>query len=131
MRKIIFILLIGILLPSSCHKKEKEEVAGTYIGEERFTDIGPYDTLSDTTYSQSITLTLTEKNKFTVTKSTYPFSYEISANGLIKHDSITLWKGFPSEVWTIWLNGNELNGNFEINNNWAGSKEHYKFSGSK
>jgi len=130
--KYFLALLTGTVILISCHKKEKQAIAGTYTGEERYVYIGPYyDTLYDSTYSQSITLTLVENKTFVVSKSTYPFSYEISANHLLEYDSVRKWDILPEEIWTILVVSDSLYGRFEENNSWAGSQDHYTFVGKK
>lgn len=129
----LIIVPFFLVLIFSCHKKDKKKHVGVYSGVEQYVKIGPYlDTLNDVSKPQEITISLKGSSTFLITKNTYPFSYEVSANKLVKYDSVSVHEGLvPRHNWTIWIDGNMLTGRFEENNGWAGSQDHYLFSGSK
>jgi hypothetical protein len=127
-----YIAVFSVLFISCAKKKKRESIEGVYKGTERFIHIGPYgDTSKDESYSHEIQIILKNRALFTLTKDTYPFSYDIPASALVNEDTDTKWQTFPQEIWTVRLVGDSLYGSFKENDNWAGSKDHYLFKGVK
>lgn len=74
---------------------------------------------------------LVDNKTFRLNKNTYPFSYTVSANRLVRYSSVVKKQYFPEEIWAININGDKLDGTFDLNKNLAGSLDHYIFSGEK
>lgn len=131
-RKLFPVLILIILLPS-CRKKKKMNLEGTYTGTEHYVLIDGFsETLVDTTYTTTLTLTLTDNKTFLVEKTTYPGAYDIPANELVKEGSVTEHGGIsPRRVWTVRVDGDKIYGDFEETNVVEGTYKTYTFEGSK
>ncbi len=126
------LVVFYILFVSCAKKKKRESIEGVYKGTERFIHIGPYgDTSADDSYADEIQILLKNRKLFTLTKDTYPFSYDIPTIVLVNEDSVTKWQILPQVIWEVHIVGDSLYGVFQENDNWAGSQDHYRFKGVK
>ena len=58
---------------------------------------------------------LKNRKLFTLTKDTYPFSYDIPTSALMNEDSDTKWQILPQEIWEVHIVGDSLYGVFQEN----------------
>ena len=134
MTKLLFSLFSISLILSSCYKEKKNSFKGIYSGEERHVILNYWttDTLSDSTYEESINVEVFDKKWLRFTKTEYPGTFEMCANKIARKDSLTISPGVvPKKLWTVYFVGDSLYGRFLENNGWAGINDHYYFAGKK